>query len=302
MDLNTLFTNSLSYFMVLYKMRSFTKAAAIIPISTQGLHKSISTLEKTLDVNLFVNTNNGQIAPTPQADELYSLAQSWLSDIHILRNSLDALRNQSKTTIHLLAARGTLGFLGFGVTEAFQKRFSNYLLDITEHYDFIVEEMLMEGLYDLAISTPPQNDKFDYIPLGMDTSCIWVNKDHPLAKQDQVTLEDLDGLPVIATTMKNLAGEFFDEQFQEKGVIPQSFIHSTDLFYNFIYALNGKAVGIGLTYLSKQLSAIDEVVSIPLIDGYKWRFGLVFRKGYAFTKEDQILISFLKEHAFAACG
>lgn len=68
-------------------MRSYVDAARAIPMSYQGLRKSIDSLELALKMLLFSKLADGSLISTKQADLLYERTICWYEDVHSL--SLD---------------------------------------------------------------------------------------------------------------------------------------------------------------------------------------------------------------------
>ena len=76
----------LKYFLKVYELGSFSRAAQELYITQQGLNKSIQQLEKEMNTQLFIRTPQGLI-PTVAGDRLRKQAEPFLgqwSDILLI--------------------------------------------------------------------------------------------------------------------------------------------------------------------------------------------------------------------------
>ena len=76
--------DQISYFEMLYKEQNIIRAAARVPMSTQGLGKSIRALEREFEVPLFEIKPNGGRTPTPYAHAL----AIYVKHMHAARKKL----------------------------------------------------------------------------------------------------------------------------------------------------------------------------------------------------------------------
>ena len=94
-------TEQLYYFELAYTEGSFSAAARKVPVSHQGLTKSIRSLERELGVTLFApDPDTGLPAPTPYAQELYEFVTVFHSNLRpVSYTHLDVYKRQSQGTM-----------------------------------------------------------------------------------------------------------------------------------------------------------------------------------------------------------
>lgn len=95
-------TEQLYYFELAYTEGSFSAAARKVPVSHQGLTKSIRSLERELGVTLFApDPDTGLPAPTPYAQELYEFVTVFHSNLRLLNEAFKRLRGEESYTVRL---------------------------------------------------------------------------------------------------------------------------------------------------------------------------------------------------------
>ena len=281
----------LQYFEALYQRRSYAEAARAIPITYQGLKRGIEALERNLDAHLFDIGEDGRLKPTEFADVLHATARRWIDDARALERNFEGLRASGRRTITLGVVTGALGRLPR--IEAFERAHDDLALDVVEYADDIIDEMLYDGDLDLAITAGPFDEAFVTIPLVRFTSCIWVRRDHPLAARDQVTLQDLNGEHVMYPGAHYRTNAYLARAFDERGICPRSVTYCADMMSSYMFAAQGKGVGVGIWQVAEDLAMIDEVRAIPLEDGICHAFGLSYRAGHEITLDERAFIEFV---------
>lgn len=141
-------------------MRSYVDAARAIPMSYQGLRKSIDSLELALKMLLFSKLADGSLISTKQADLLYERTICWYEDVHSL--SLDiAASLGGRTPVDLVLSTGTFGLFGEGSLEKFESCQQALCPNCYEYPDFVVDRLLSSGEFSLAVSVAPFDPAFE---------------------------------------------------------------------------------------------------------------------------------------------
>lgn len=111
--------SNLEYFCQLYTHRSFSLAAEQIPMTTQGLRKSIRTLELELGASLCFSTKNG-VQFTEAGERLYRFSLNALPQYHSLLKDISILNEAGQKKF-------SVGF-SFGSFGLFSPRFPEQIL------------------------------------------------------------------------------------------------------------------------------------------------------------------------------
>lgn len=154
----------IDYFVYAYESKSFSAAAAKVPMSSQGFTKAIRNLERDLGVTLFYINDHGVRIPTAYADEYYAYAKQVLIERVKLLHSFDSITNSQKEELRIGASLGILGLFG-DLAMDFQTIRPDVRLIVNESSDSIVDLSLREGALDIALTMGPFPPDFTTISL-----------------------------------------------------------------------------------------------------------------------------------------
>ena len=120
----------LEYFEAVYARRSYATAAKDIPMSHQGLLKSMVALQGELGVPLFCTAEGSStVAPTSYAEAFHAFAVDVQARQSALETEFERI-SRAGNTIRLGASTGVLGLLGIGFLGTFRE--GNPQIDVIE--------------------------------------------------------------------------------------------------------------------------------------------------------------------------
>lgn len=172
------------------EMNSITKAATALSLTQPAVSQHIQYLEKELDVHIFERTNNG-LRITREGEIVLHYAKCMLSLEENLRNEILDSR-QSITTLRV-------GITHTAESNAIAETFARYAqthegikIKLITDANANLYEMLHNYALDLAIVEGRIADpSLRYLLLDTDCIVLAVAPDHPLAKRDTVSIEEL---------------------------------------------------------------------------------------------------------------
>lgn len=211
--------NRLNEFIVLATHLNYSKAANQLYLTQPALSRHIHDLENTLGAQLFIrDTHNVYL--TPIGELFFGEAKDIVSRY---QHALDLVKEASQTTTGQL----TIGFLGAAV----QPFLSHFVTTFTGKHPQIkltfqcndidtLTKNLNEDSIDIAFVTHVDCSFFS----GLESETILtdrlmavVHPNHPLAKKESLSLQDLSGIPIIAFSQQNnpLAHDFHKQLFKK---------------------------------------------------------------------------------------
>jgi len=280
----------IEYFALAYQARNFSAAAKQIPMSPQGLAKSIRSLEARLGVTLFEDIN-GALVPTLYADELLKYAKKWTLDNQELKESFKKIQAQENREIRLGTSLGIIGFMGPEFIESFMRKNPEIKITYNELNDAFCEEGLLKGTYDLAFTLSPYDKSFITTEMYCTQVCFWVDSQPEEGLKESLEIEDLNGKTLA------IPGEDFKifstimDACNSHGVTLGSVFTSNEIFWLYEFAAAGKGIAFTLPHLIdlSVFSNNKSITALPL-KGVLWRFGISYLASHQLLPHEKLFI------------
>ena len=281
---------TLRYFVTVAEELNITKAAALLNISQPPLSQQLKNLEEELDTVLFIRGKR-QLTLTESGRMLYQRAKDILS-----------LAEKTESEIRSLKA-GMTGTVSIGLVEGMApdiagEWFAGFLREHPQvHFrildgnsDDLIEKM-RGGLIGLAVITAPYDQQLlNSFPVGQERMAALMQRDHPLAEKDSLTVEDLLPEPLIVPSRKahvdNIRRWF-------RGTGEANIICEMDNYLDAA-ALAGRGVGISIfpqtSYILNEFLIKKEIEAPTTAVDYLF----VWRKGHQLSLLEETFIDFVK--------
>lgn len=218
----------LRYFCTAAQLCNITQAAIYHGIPQPAMSKTISRLERELDVKLFDRSKN-RVALTPSGERFYSQVRESLfgldSAVQIIAKEAQELSGEIRLIVHQNRA-GVIDCIS-----SFHKQYPKVTFRIFH------EASNAEGQYDMCISSVPPGKDDDVRALLVEEElriALWA--DHPLAKEKEIYLPLLadEGFVFISKNIYNIFRPYCDKY----GFRPQVVAITDDMYCIEKYVLN----------------------------------------------------------------
>ncbi|MQX53801.1 LysR family transcriptional regulator [Alcanivorax sediminis] len=209
-------TPTLTAFMAVAETGSFSAAAERLYITQPAISKRIALLEQQLEARLFDRVGR-QIKLTEAGNALLPRARQVLMDVEDIARAIHDLSGEVSGKLRI----GTSHHIGLHRLPPVLRQFSRDYPKVTLDIHFIDSEEAWEGVLhgelEMGVVTlPPQPDE------RLHSQVIWEDPlvfmcapEHPLARQQNLTLEALTGhsaiLPSPVTFTRGIVERLFDE-------------------------------------------------------------------------------------------
>jgi len=269
---------NLRAFVEVVRQGGFSKAARGLFSTQSTVSKAVRQLEEELGEALLARLGSG-VRLTEAGELVYARAVAMLAEAEHLLAELSDLRG-------LLSGRLRLGLPIFGSARLFAPLFAEYRsrypgveIELMEQGSARLEEALLAGEVELAVSLLPIAEAFDWQPVRDDPLVAVLRADHPLRRQAAIRLADLAGDPFILFEQGFALNPRIEAACRARGFTPGVAARSGQV--DFIIAL--VAAGLGVALLPRILTEgrpLDPL-GAGLLDeeGLRWRAALLWRKG-----------------------
>ena len=191
---------TLRYFLTIAREENMTRAADILHVSQPTLSKQMKTLEEELGKKLFIR-HSFSIQLTDEGMLLRSRAEDLVSMADRIEQEFVSLDDITGGDLYLgLAESYQIRLLARQIKQM-KQLYPNLHYHITSGDTEQVIDKLDKGLLDFVVlAETPDPAKYEAIPFP--TPDVWglvIPADDPLTQKDEITIDDLAGLPLFAS-------------------------------------------------------------------------------------------------------
>ncbi len=212
----------LYYFRTLARLEHYTQAAAELAISQPSLSHAISELEKELDAYLFERKGRN-VHLTKYGRMFLTYVENALEELEKGEKKLHQLTNPYTGIVDL----GFIYTLGTDfvpkMIESFSKKeeFQNISFSFTQGDTRKMLQGLKDETFDLAFCSYIENEtEIEFTPLAQQELVVIVQKNHPLAKYDHVSLQEVAPYPFIFFHKNSGLRPVIDALFEQENITP----------------------------------------------------------------------------------
>lgn len=238
----------IKYFVTIAKCLSFTKAAEQLYISQPSLSRYITNMETELKLQLFIRTGRS-VRLTPAGNILYlGLSEMYDNFISLVEKAQNAQRGlNGELNIGVLDEVNIADFMP-DIYNYFKEAHPNVELSFhTNSFKSLISD-IYNGKLDLIFTVQFEVENrerllYQYVTHSKDH--IVINKHHPLAKRDHLTLKDLkDEMFVFISPEDNAnSSPLILEACKREGFTPK-YCFATSLAEQILWIEVGKGVTI----------------------------------------------------------
>lgn len=278
----------LEYFLTLAEELHFTKAAERLGITQPTLSHQIKLLEQELGTPLFQRSGKKTYL-TSAGTILMEHAQQVHHELTQARLKIGELSGLKRGRLRIGCSGNHL------LTESlisFHQLHPNIELTVMELATDETHEGLLSNRLDLGVVfLPLVDEQLISRPLFDEELVFVISKQHKLASVSQITLQEVQNVPLILFQQKFLVRQMLDQACQQAGVALSPVIELSTMDSQIRMAEQG----VGATILPASYAAITrsaELVIIPLAPSTpRKEVGLVYRKS---TFLDPALTQFIR--------
>lgn len=193
----------LKAFLAVVHANSMSAAAKAMGVTQPAVSRLISDLEQTLGFRLFERLNN-KILPTAEARLFLEHVETWHVGLDSIAGAAEEIRNSSMGRISLAAMSGlSFGLLNTVIGDFLRER-PNVQLSLEVSSSNNTLRLISTFAIDVGlVQWRSDSQSVTLIKLPPFPAVCVMRCDHPLAAQDRVRIEDLNGEQLISLHKSN---------------------------------------------------------------------------------------------------
>ena len=292
----------LRYAITVANSNSMNEAARNLFISQPSLSSAIRELEEEIGVELFRRTNRG-ISVTPEGEEFLGYARQVVEQYELIESKYVEKENQKKKfsvsmqhyTFAVKAFVETVKQAGMEQYEFAVHETTTYdVLENVKNFRSEIGVLYLNDFNEKVMNKIIREHGLEFIELFSCDTYVYLWSGHPLAKQEVISMEELDAYPCLSFDQGEHHSLYLAEEMKSTYDYKR-LIKANDraTLLNLMIGLNAYTLCSGI--ICEELNGSD-YMAIPLKETEKMRIGYVKRKGAKVSHIGEIYIEELKKY------
>ena len=273
MDIRTL-----RYFVEVVRQQSFTRAAEKLFVTQPTISKMLKNLEDELNCTLLIRDGR-KLLMTDTGQVVFERGLAILDEFRQLEAELSDINHLNKGVLRL-GIPPMVGMLMAGPISLFRQRYPGVELKISEFGGLTVQQAVMNGELDLAMTALPVEDEEALTTrlLFSNPLCVLVPRSGEWLEQTSVSPEQLAAHPLLIYNEDFALSRQLMQLFTHHDVKPRIAVRSGQ--WDFLAAM--VQAGVGVAILPEPICRrLDEKTLrwLPLESELRWQLGMIWREG-----------------------
>ncbi len=278
------------YVLAVLRAGSMTEAAKQLYISQPSLSQTIRQAEEQLGTPIF-NRDTSPMSLTYAGQMFVKAAREVMSIDTNLLNEIEEIKKESHGRMRLgFSVQRGMQLLPQVIPD-FTQKYPYVRIELHEHGSDTLEQLLCEGVCDLAlITTNAKRKELNYILLENEVIVLMADADTDIAKRlpDGATIDITEAADEAFVTLRHghSIRAIQDHLFQVNGMKPKVLLESNSLELAKLVAAGARAVMLcPYVYVAQSPQVRAQVHCYPIRDlGYERHLYLCYRKDLYFTR------------------
>lgn len=291
----------LKYALTIADCGSMNEAAKQLFISQPSLSETMKELETEIGLDIFLRSNRG-IVITPEGEEFLGYARQVIEQFGLLQSKYIDKKVKEKFSVstqhYTFAVKAfveTVKQIGmeqyeFAVHETTTisviENVKNFKSEIGVLYENDFNEKVLNKMF--------KENGLEFVELFSCDTFVYLWSGHPLAKQDVITMEELDEYPCLSFDQGKNNSLYLAEEMKSTYEY-RRLIKANDraTLLNLMIGLNAYTLCSGI--ICEDLNG-DDYKAVPLRETEKMRIGYIKRKGAKVSHIGELYIEELKKY------
>lgn len=249
---------------VLQNNLNVSKTAESLYTSQPGISKQIRMLEDELGLQIFARSGKHLTHVTTAGEKIITLAQEVLGKAAAIKAVAAEHTHPQQGYLTIATTHTQARYTLPKVIQAFINRYPDVSLHMHQGSPTLISEAASTGQADFAIATEAMHlyQNLIMLPCYHWNRSLLVKPDHPLAQQEQVTMNDLGAFPLVTYVHGFTGRSELDRAFNQSEITPRIVFTATDADVIKTYVRMGLGVGV-LAAMAYEAEKDSDLVAIP---------------------------------------
>lgn len=220
--------------------------AQVLYTSQPGISKQIRQLEDELGVEIFARSGKHLSHITAAGEQVIAVAGEILRKCEQIKQIASEFSNEREGVLAVATTHTQARYALPAVIRNFMQDYPGVSLHMNQGTPSQIAAMAADGEVDFAIATEGLEAFPELItmPCYRWNRCVVVPREHPLAKVEKLTLEELAKHPIVTYVFGFTGRSKLDEAFNLRGLSPKVVFTAADADVIKTYVRLGLGVGI----------------------------------------------------------
>ena len=281
---------------------NITDAANELFIAQPSLTHALNELEQEMNIIIFNRTNKG-VTITNDGEEFLRYARQVLEQANLLNDKYKIKENRSPK---FSVSCQHYSFCVSAFSDTIKKFDSN-------QYDFTIRETKTHEIIDDVYNSKSEigvlylssknrevitkllkKNELIFTPLFKALPHVFISKNHPLANNALITIEDLKPYPYLTYEQGNYNSFYYNEEFLSSIDVDKNImVRDRATLFNLAVSLNGYTVSSGI--ILKDVNA-SSIIAKPLKYDEIMEIGYIKKKNVSLSEYGKAYIEYIKDY------
>ena len=291
----------LKYALTIADCGSMNEAAKQLFISQPSLSETMKELETEIGLDIFLRSNRG-IVITPEGEEFLGYARQVTEQFGLLQSKYIDKKVKEKFSVstqhYTFAVKAfveTVKQIGMEQYEfAVHETTTISVIENVKNFKSAIGVLYENDFNEKVLNKMFKENGLEFVELFSCDTFVYLWSGHPLAKQDVITMEELDEYPCLSFDQGKNNSLYLAEEMKSTYEY-RRLIKANDraTLLNLMIGLNAYTLCSGI--ICEDLNG-DDYKAVPLRETEKMRIGYIKRKGAKVSHIGELYIEELKKY------
>ena len=291
----------LKYALTIADCGSMNEAAKQLFISQPSLSETMKELETEIGLDIFLRSNRG-IVITPEGEEFLGYARQVTEQFGLLQSKYIDKKVKEKFSVstqhYTFAVKAfveTVKQIGMEQNEfAVHETTTISVIENVKNFKSEIGVLYENDFNEKVLNKMFKENGLEFVELFSCDTFVYLWSGHPLAKQDVITMEELDEYPCLSFDQGKNNSLYLAEEMKSTYEY-RRLIKANDraTLLNLMIGLNAYTLCSGI--ICEDLNG-DDYKAVPLKETEKMRIGYINRKGAKVSHIGELYIEELKKY------